>query len=32
MSKTTMGNTQMELGIVKYHFEMDAGKENFDWV
>ena len=27
-----MGYTQMDLGIVKYHFEIGAGTENFDWV
>ena len=26
-----VGDTQMELGIAKYHFELGAGKENFDW-
>ena len=24
--------SKMDLGIVKYHFEIGAGKENFDWV
>lgn len=24
--------TKMDLGIVKYHFELAAGKENFQWV
>ena len=24
--------TRIDLGIVKYHFEMGAGKENFEWV
>ena len=24
--------TRIDLGIVKYHFEMAAGKENFTWV
>lgn len=23
--------TKIDLGIVKYHFEIGAGKENFDW-
>ncbi len=27
-----IGYTQMDLGIVKYHFEIGAGKDNFDWV
>lgn len=27
-----VGYTQMDLGIVKYHFELGAGKENFEWV
>ena len=27
-----VGYTQMDLGIAKYHFEIGAGKENFDWV
>ena len=26
------GYTQIDLGIVKYHFEMGAGKENFEWI
>ena len=26
------GYTQMDLGIAKYHFEIGAGKNNFDWV
>lgn len=26
-----MGYTRMDLGIVKYHFEIGAGKENFEW-
>ncbi len=25
------GYTHIDLGIVKYHFEVGAGKENFDW-
>ena len=27
-----IGYAQMDLGIAKYHFEVGAGKENFDWV
>lgn len=27
-----IGYAQMDLGIAKYHFEIGAGKENFDWV
>ena len=27
-----VGFTQMDLGIVKYHFEVGAGKNNFEWV
>ena len=27
-----IGYTQMDLGIVKYHFEIGAGKVNFEWV
>lgn len=27
-----VGYSQMDLGIAKYHFEVAAGKENFDWV
>ena len=27
-----IGYTQMDLGIAKYHFELGAGKNNFDWV
>lgn len=27
-----IGYTQMDLGIAKYHFEIGAGKENFDWI
>ena len=23
--------TKLDLGIVKYHFELGAGKENFEW-
>ena len=26
------GYTMIDLGIVKYHFEVGAGKENFEWV
>ena len=25
------GYTQIDLGIVKYHFEIGAGKEKFQW-
>ena len=24
--------SKVDLGIVKYHFEIGAGKENFSWV
>ena len=27
-----IGYTQMDLGIAKYHFEIGAGKNNFDWL
>ena len=27
-----VGYSKMDLGIVKYHFELGAGKENFEWV
>ena len=27
-----MGYTKMDLGIAKYHFELGAGTDNFDWV
>ena len=27
-----VGYTQMDLGIAKYHFEVGAGKEHFEWV
>lgn len=27
-----VGYTQMDLGIAKYHFEIGAGKDNFQWV
>ena len=26
-----MGYSKMDLGIVKFHFELGAGKENFEW-
>ena len=26
-----VGYTQMDLGIAKYHFELGAGTENFQW-
>lgn len=26
-----VGYTQMDLGIAKYHFEVGAGKDNFEW-
>ena len=26
-----IGYTKMDLGIVKYHFELGAGKDNFEW-
>ena len=26
------GYTQIDLDIVKYHFEIGAGKENFQWL
>ena len=26
-----VGYTQMDLGIAKYHFELAAGKDNFQW-
>ena len=26
-----IGYTQMDMGIAKYHFEIGAGKENFEW-
>ena len=29
---SVIGYTQMDLGIAKCHFEIGAGKENFDWV
>ena len=27
-----VGYTQMDLGIAKYHFEMGAGRDHFNWV
>lgn len=27
-----VGYSKMDLGIVKYHFEVGAGKENFEWI
>jgi len=24
--------SKVDLGIVKYHFEVGAGKENFEWI
>ena len=27
-----IGYTQIDLGIAKYHFEVGAGKDNFEWV
>lgn len=27
-----IGYTQVDVGIAKYHFEIGAGKENFDWM
>ena len=27
-----IGYTKMDLGIAKYHFEIGAGKEHFEWV
>ena len=29
---TMIGYGKMDLGIVKYHFELGAGKEHFEWV
>lgn len=26
-----IGYAQLDLGIAKYHFEVGAGKENFEW-
>ena len=32
-AKAKMGfYTKMDLGIAKYHFEIGAGRENFDWI
>ena len=31
-SFSLIGFTQMDLGIAKYHFEVGAGKDNFEWV
>ena len=31
-SVSMIGYTQMDLGIAKYHFEIGAGNNNFDWV
>ena len=28
---SVVGYTRMDLGIVKYHFELGAGRENFEW-
>jgi nitroreductase len=30
-SFSLIGYTQLDLGIAKYHFEVGAGKENFEW-
>ena len=27
-----IGYTKIDLGIAKYHFEVGAGKENFEWI
>ena len=27
-----IGYTKMDLGIAKYHFEVGAGKVNFEWL
>ena len=27
-----IGYTQMDMGIAKLHFEIGAGKENFNWL
>lgn len=27
-----IGYTQLDLGIAKYHFEVGAGKDNFEWI
>ena len=31
-SFSLIGYTKLDLGIAKYHFEVGAGKENFEWV
>ena len=31
-SMIALGYAQMDLGIDKLHFEIGAGKENFEWV
>ena len=31
-SFSLLGYTHLDLGIAKYHFEIGAGKENFEWV
>lgn len=31
-SFSLIGYTQLDLGIAKYHFEVGAGKDNFEWV
>ena len=31
-SFSLLGYTHLDLGIAKYHFELGAGKENFEWV
>lgn len=30
-NEPSIGNTKLDLGIVKYHFELGAGKDNFNW-
>lgn len=30
-SFSLLGYTKMDLGIAKLHFEIGAGKENFEW-
>jgi hypothetical protein len=27
-----IGYTRIDLGIAKYHFEIGAGKDNFEWI
>ncbi|MCI6757947.1 MAG: hypothetical protein MR575_03405 [Bacteroides sp.] len=27
-----IGYTQIDLGIAKYHFEIGAGMDNFEWI